>query len=265
MTRKQLAARLLAAQTEKERMNLLVGHSGLADVRLAWIIKDLSYTAWTSVPTDCRKASLAARSIQKFNPTAEVGAISQWLSAISEFTKGKFDLVIEHLEAAHREFTRLGKHQDASQTSVAKLMALAMLGRYDEALKTGELALKVFKRHGDDLAAGKIEMNLSNIVARREEYQASINYCRSARKRFTRLGELKWLAMAQNDLGRSYAELNDFRKAEKYYEQALETAQRGKMSLTEAEIEASMGNLALFRGRYAEASQIFRVVTSGLR
>jgi CHAT domain-containing protein len=132
-------------------------------------------------------------------------------------------------------------------------MALAMLGRYDEAIATGEAALRVFNKRGDTLAAGKIEMNLSNIVARREEYRKSISYCLSAAKKFNSLGELQWLTMAQNDLGRCYAEVNDFRKAEQYYEMALATARDGKMSVTEAEILASMGSLASFRSRYAEA------------
>ena len=59
--------------------------------------------------------------------------------------------------------------------------------------------------------------------------------------------------MAENGLANTYAELNDFAKAEQFYALAFETAVSAKMHVTEAEIEASMGNLALFRGRYADA------------
>ncbi len=72
-------------------------------------------------------------------------------------------------------------------------------------------------------------MNLSNVVARRELHSEAIQYCLSAQKRFAKLGEEKWLAMSQNDLARSYAQINDFRKAEKFYEKALASAQKAKL------------------------------------
>ena len=43
-----------------------------------------------------------------------------------------------------------------------------MLGRYDQASKIGDRALAIFERHNDQLAAGKIELNLSNVAARRD-------------------------------------------------------------------------------------------------
>ncbi|MCO6512748.1 MAG: CHAT domain-containing protein, partial [Aridibacter famidurans] len=51
----------------------------------------------------------------------------------------------------------------------------------------------------------------------------------------------------------TYVELNKFRKAEKQYLKALESARGEGMSVTEAEIEACLGNLATFRGVYDEA------------
>ncbi len=96
-------------------------------------------------------------------------------------------------------------------------------------------------------------MNLSNIVSRRDQYRLAERYCLSAYKRFAKLGETSWQTMAENGLANTYAELNDFDRAEKFYTRALERARTARMNLTVAEIEASMGNLALFRGRYADA------------
>ncbi len=253
MTRKRLAAKLLLAETGKERMLLLAGHRSIADSRLAWMIKELCYAAWTSEPTKARRASLALASLYKLSSTDEIKALSLWVGGISDITKGKLESAVANLNGASHAFLVLGREHDSAQPRVAELMGLAMLGRYDEALRSGADALKIFEKYGDELAAGKIEMNLSNIVARRELHRESINYCLSARKRFTKLGELKWLAMSENDLARSYAQINDFRKAERFYSQALTTARQGNMLLTQAEIEASMGNMALFRGKYADA------------
>ena len=253
MTRKHLAAKLLLAETGKERSFLLARNRSIADSRLAWIIKELCYAAWTSEPNKARRASLALTSLYKFKPTDEIKALSLWVGGISDLTKGKLESAVANLDGSSQAFLVLGREHDSAQPRVAGLMVLAMLGRYDEALRSGADALEIFEKNGDELAAGKIEMNLSNIVARRELHRESINYCTSALKRCTKLGELKWLTMAQNDLARSYAQINDFRKAERFYARALETARSAKMIRTEAEIEASMGNLALFRGRYADA------------
>ena len=70
------------------------------------------------------------------------------------------------------------------------------------------------------------------------------------------LGDISELTMSDNSLANTYAELNNFQKAEKFYAQALENARLAKMKVTEAEIEASMGNLALFRGRYGDALRL---------
>ncbi len=61
--------------------------------------------------------------------------------------------------------------------------------------------------------------------------------------------------MCENNLAIIYAALNDFHKAEKLYAKALQNAREAKMLVTVAEIEASMGNLATFRGKYNEALQ----------
>ncbi len=96
-------------------------------------------------------------------------------------------------------------------------------------------------------------MNLSNIVSRRELHSKAEKYCLSAHRRFLKLGENAWLTMAENSLANTYAELNDFPKAEGFYLRALENAKSSKMFVTEAEIEASLGNLAKFRGKLDQA------------
>jgi tetratricopeptide (TPR) repeat protein len=59
--------------------------------------------------------------------------------------------------------------------------------------------------------------------------------------------------MCETNLADNFADLNDFVQAEKYYALALKHARASRMFFVEAEIEASMGNLAMFRGRYGEA------------
>lgn len=251
--RKKLAEKLIAAGSETERKALLIQYKRRADARLAVVLKEICYAAWTSEPTKAQRAALALKTLLKINPENEIKALSFWVSGIAEITKGKFDSAVKNLDRSADVFFQIGKEQDAAQTHVAKLIALGLLGRYDEAFETGERALEIFEKFGDELAAGKIEMNLSNISARRELHREAEKYCLSARNRFARLGETAWQIMAENGLAHSYSELNEFQRAERFYAQALENARRAKMLVTEAEIEANIGNLALFRGRFDAA------------
>jgi CHAT domain-containing protein len=182
--------------------------------------------------------------------------MASWVNGIADITSGKLESAVKHLDNASRLLARLGNEHESAQPLVAKLIALAMLGKYKAAQLTGEKALKIFSKYRDQLAAGKIEMNLSNIVSRRDQYRLAESYCLSAHRRFAKLGERTWQTMAENGLANTYAELNDFKRADEFYARALANARRARMHVTVAEIEASMGNLALFRGRYADAIRL---------
>jgi hypothetical protein len=253
MNRAELTEKLAAAKTAAERDRLLANNERLADEKLAVALKELCYATWTSEPTMAQKAAAALKSLYKFNPEEKIRPFSLWVSGIADLTKGRLESAIQNLDGAGSAFLGLGQEHESAQARVATLMALALLGRYDEAVRIGESIRKILDKYGNDVAAGRIEMNLGNIVSRRDLQPQAEKYYLSARKRFIRVGDTSSQIMAENGLAITYAQLNDFRRAEKVFAGALEIARRGKMLLTEAEIEASMGNLALFRGRYDEA------------
>jgi tetratricopeptide (TPR) repeat protein len=259
MQAKGLAARLISAVTDAERRQLLKNHPRLANERLAREIKDICYLQWTAEPAIAQKAAAALRTLSKTVSNNEILAISSWISGISDITQSKFDRASDRFDRAADIFKRIGLTVDAAQTQVAKLIALALLGRYGEADKAGRNALKIFEKADDQLAAGKIEMNLSNIAARRERHAEAEKFALSAHARFKILGERVWMTMAENDLANTYSEINDFRLAEKYFAMAAEGARHAKMRLTQAEIEASLGNLELFRGRFADALRLLEL------
>ncbi len=259
MKRTALAARLIAERRGIQRKKLLAENRHIADVRLARELKDACYRVWASAPTGARSAAAALKSLALFSPSPEIKAIHFWIEGIADITSGKLESAIVNLDAASNALARLSLKHESAQPQVAKLIALAMLGRYEDTRTAGRKALKIFEKFDDQLAAGKIEMNLSNIVSRRDEYRRAEQYCLSAYKRFEKLGETEWQTMAENGLANTYAELNDFKRAEKFYDRALERARSAGMHVTVAEIEASMGTLALFRGRYADALRSFEL------
>lgn len=253
MRRTELARSLVNAKTDRERTRLLRTNTRLADGRLADEIRKICYASWTSEPATARAASRAANVLLAASPTDDVAAAAAWVSGIANITKGQFDDAVNDLSRAGLVLKRLGRDLESAQTLVPTILALAATGRYDQAVKAGRSALKIFTAAGDHLAAGKIEMNLSNIAARRSRLREAEQRGLAALELFASAGEPTWQAMAENDLANTYMELTDFPKAQHFYELALATARSANMLVTEAEVEASIGNLALLRGEYAEA------------
>lgn len=253
MRRAELAKLLISAADARERRTLIGQHLRIADEKLADEIRAICYSTWTSEPIKARRAAAAMATLAKVNDGPAIRAAALWVDGIADITKGKFENAAASLENAARTLANIGQKHDAAQARVALLLVLAMLGRYDEAIRTGHAALKTLAAGGDHLGVGKIEMNLSNIASRRSQHGEAVRYCASARRRFIKAGEKRWQAMAENGLANSYMELNQFVNAERYYKSALRTARTQKMPVTEAEIEASLGNLALMRGQYGAA------------
>lgn len=252
MDRKDLALQMVSGQAGPIE-DLLSQHSSLADRELADALKDICYATWNSEPAKARRASAAADVLSGSNGDAEIAAIADWIRGVSDLTKGELESAVANIESSRSRFSALGKDTDAAQATVAMLIPLALLGRYDDAVRSGKRALEIFEETGDELAAGKIELNLSNIASRRGDHTAAEEFGISAMKRFARAEEPEWRTLAENDLANTYVELNRFRRAEEQYLEALGSARAEGMSVTEAEIEACLGNLATFRGKYDEA------------
>ena len=249
----ELADQLVATGSKRKRKSLISKHSSLINVDLAHAVKDLCIHNWTAEPAIVRNAARVMLEIADYAHRSEIEAIEAWVSGMAEITRGRLESGLFCLKRSTKLFSSIGRMHESAQPRVASLIALAMLSRYDEAAVTGRHALRIFEKYGDELAAGKVEMNLSNIASRLGRHRQAEKLVLSAYGRFKNLQETRWQAMAANGLAITYTELNDFRSAESYFGAALETARSSGMLVTQAEIEASMGNLALCRGRYAEA------------
>lgn len=247
-------ARLLADQEDPYRIEeLLHENVELTGIPLAGELRDLCYSTWNSEPVTARNASLAADALAGICAEPEIVATADWIRGISHLTKGELEAAVEEILKSGKKFEEIGKPADAARATVAILIPLALLGKYEEAIARGNRALKVISEEGDDVAAGKIELNLSNIASRRGDLQQAEEYGVAACERFISAGEEEWSALAENDLANTLVEQNRFREAEGLYLSALGRAHDLDMTVTRAEIEACLGNLATHRGKYDEA------------
>ena len=129
-----------------------------------------------------------------------------------------------------------------------------MLGRYDEALRTGLRARATFLAHKDLLATGKIEQNLGNIYFRRDDYRKAEQLYRTARQRFLILDDSKQLAQIDNCLGfGAYLAAQIYRSGESLRRRPAHRSEAAGLQITQAEIESNLGGLMFFRGQYDQA------------
>ena len=251
--REALAAQLAAAR-DGERQALLAGHSEFADVQLAHALKDICLIdGWNDEPLRCVGAAKAIELLWQRTNDPEVAALSAWCDGVAALVSGKNDQALELFEEAETRFHSLTRSLLAAETQIIKLYALALLGRYDEAIACGLAARAVFIARDDQLGAGRVENNLGNIYFRLDRYQDAEKFQSSARERFIVLDDQIRIARINNCLANTHAQLHKFRSAEHLYEQALQAATKANLTATQAEIEGNMGNMALFQGRYDRA------------
>ncbi len=253
MNFKDLAEKLIEAKTESKRKSLFKDISKNNLIKLALAIKEICYSFWTSEPTKAKASAKALESLYKFSPQKEIKAYAEWINGIAEITRGNLVFATEKLDSSAAIFLLLGNELEAAQTQVSKLYVLALLGHYDEAVACGKNTLETFKKYKDDLSTGKILHNLGNLFFRREVYRQAEKYQLLAHRHFIKANDVKQVAMIEHSLAVTYSALNNFCEAERFYSQALLKAEKVGMIVTQAEIESSLGYLALFRGRLNEA------------
>ncbi|HMQ33871.1 MAG TPA: CHAT domain-containing protein [Chloroflexaceae bacterium] len=217
------------------------------------MLKDRCYAAWHSDPAQAVRAAaaLAALAAQVADP--EVLALAAWAAAIAGLAEGRMEQALDAFDLAAARFAALAQPHTAASTQVGKLMALAMLGRYEEAVACGVAARDALAAHGDEAAVGRIELNLGNIALRRDQYGEAEQHYRAAHARLARADEPALLARVESGLADVLARRRQIDAARALYEQALARAEAVGLAVVQAEAECNLGNLALAQGRYHEA------------
>lgn len=246
-------AALLTNSSNESQGTLLRENFTLADVELAYRLKDICLEGWSTHPGQALGAAAALQSLSQIRPNAEIEALSAWAAGLKALIDGQMQQAISELEDSQRRFLSLGKTHTAAATQVSKLIALSMLGRYEEAIECGLRAREEFLSNNDFLAAGKIEHNIGNLYFRRDRYHDAEVFQSSARERFAALNDQKQLAMVNSCLANTHALLHKFTSAEDLFDQALKQATAAGQQVAVASIEGNIGLFALLQGRYDRA------------
>src|SRR5687767_2836186 len=252
MQHAELATRLVNSSDENREI-LFSENAVLADVELAYKLKDICLEGWSTHPRQALGAAASLQLLSHIRTHPEIKALSAWAAGLQALVGGQMELAISELEDSERRFLSVGKTHAAAATRVSKLIALSMLGRYEEAIECGLHAREIFLACNDFHAAGKIEHNIGNLHFRRDRYHDAEIFLSAARERFAELNDQKQLATVNNSLATTHASLHKFKSAEDLFEQALQQAQAAGQPVTLAGLEGSIGLFALLQGRYDRA------------
>lgn len=252
MQHAELATRLVNS-SDANRETLLSENSVLADVELAYRLKDICLEGWSTHPAQALGAAASLQLLSNIRIQPEIKALAAWGAGLQALIGGQMESAISALEDSEQRFLSLGKTHTAAATRVSKLIALSILGRYEEAIECGLNAREIFLAHNDLHAAGKIEHNIGNLYFRRDRYHDAEVFLSAARSRFAALDDQKQLATVNNSLAVTQASLHKFKSAEDVFEQALQQAEAAGQPVTLAGIEGSIGLFTLLQGRYDRA------------
>jgi CHAT domain-containing protein/tetratricopeptide (TPR) repeat protein len=241
----------LATALPQERVALLTQNRDSFTVALADALRVLYLERAGSDTTTAIGAVESLRTVADLSRNSEIGAYAAWVEGLAALQlERQLERTIERVDSAAATFAALGQAALVPQTQVSKVVALAILGRYDEAIACGEKVKQQFETVGDDQGAGKIELNLGNLYHRRGELAQAEQLYRSAQSRFLTLADDRHTAMAENGLANVLTLNHQFRAALALYEHAQQCAANAGMDSTQAAIETNIGILALAQGRY---------------
>ncbi|MFV9506351.1 MAG: CHAT domain-containing protein [Oscillochloridaceae bacterium umkhey_bin13] len=247
-------AMLLARSTPEQRRQFLANGPRLANAELAQALALVYIEAISGDPLLALNAAAALTELATSQATPAIQAYADWVAGMAALQmEGRPEHAILLIDAAAASFSALGQPEQAAATQSSKIFALAMLGRYDEAITCGMQARHILIAARDKLGAGKIEQNLGNIYHRRGQYQDAETHYRAAQAHFAAVEDQRMLAFAENGLANVLTLQHRPNEALRLYEQAMSHARAAGALVTQAEIACNLGVLALATGHYNEA------------
>ncbi|HEX8117281.1 MAG TPA: hypothetical protein VF521_08415, partial [Pyrinomonadaceae bacterium] len=131
MNRAELVSRLVSAEDDAERRALINEHRDLVGGCVAHALKDVCLEEWSGDPPRAVAAADALEALASADDSEEVAALRDWGRGIAALVGGRMEEAIRRLDEAESRFQQLCQPHTAGSTRVSKLIALALLGRYD--------------------------------------------------------------------------------------------------------------------------------------
>jgi CHAT domain-containing protein len=232
-------------------------HDDRERLSLALAVKDLGYEALYRQPEQVQSALARLEELRDdcLEPAvrAQVAALADWLAGAHAALRGRSAEAVGALDRAYDGLRQAGRLRDAAASQVPKLIALAMLGQIDEALACGERTRQELLAAADESAAGRVEINLGSMLLRQHRYPEAAALYRCAAARLARRGDRRHSVMADIGLATALGWTAEHDEAARIFERAAARVRAHGLDDLQPVIDNSRGQLALRRGRHADA------------
>lgn len=266
MDPQDLVEELVALQSLSDRQELLAGEIGALGhdqhQQLAQLLKeraDQSMRADISLSLEI--ASLLEH-MADFSQERQYRAMALLVQGNAHVIGlGEYREGIRFYDDAASIYAEAGNVVKQAQSQIGKLWALATLGRYDEALETGEWASGILREHGEWLALAKLTSNLAAIHGRLSQDREALAMFDQTRDSYRQLGDEGELPRRRVEINRAIVLRNLGR-----FEESITTNQTvlddyldrwPDQLLAIARAQQNLGVTYFLLGRYNEALTLF--------
>jgi tetratricopeptide (TPR) repeat protein len=233
------------------------GHAAQVDacarLRVGWALKETCYAAWSIEPPRALLAAKALRALANADGGPALGALADWTHGIACLIRSDMEAAVNSLDQAALAWRGLGEPLHAAHAQVPKTMALAVLGRFDEAEATALRTEAALHDQGDEQSAAKVRLNLGTLAFSRDQHLHALAHYRAAAVRFARAGDREHSVMADIGQADALSYLGRFDEARSTYTRARLRAQSHGLPVLAASADNGRALLDLSQGRYREA------------
>jgi tetratricopeptide (TPR) repeat protein len=168
---------------------------------------------------------------------------------------GRSEEAWDTLELAGEVYLSISGEVGWGRTRIGRLSVCINVGRVDEALADAEIARSIFERHGEVVRMLRLDMNVAYFHTQIGDYQqalAGYNRALETALSWKEQGE-EYLGLLYTNVGYSYAELGDLRRAEQYHLWAHTFFIDRGNTLHLVKAEFNLAYIAILQGRYRDA------------
>lgn len=232
--------------------------AGADAVALAWALKALCYEAWATEPARAARAAQVLAALMALEAAGghadpQVQALAAWTGGIAHIVQGRLADAVAAFDAAAAAFAGAGLPGPQAECQVPKIMALAMLGRHDDAATCGQATQRALVAQGNWRAAGRVSQNLAALHLHRHDYAAAAAHSRDAVVTLARAGDAAQSVSADIGLAGALAALGDLDESQRIGARARMRAQTRGLALQVALADELAAVVALARGRWRDA------------
>lgn len=178
---------------------------------------------------------------------------------------GEINEAMNYYAQALELYDRMGDIQGRAETAITHVWALAELGRYEEALQEGSLAIEVLQSIGETRSQATLQNNLAMIHRRVGNLPAALSMLEESRINYQALGEDGQAYLTNNAINRAFllCDMGRFSESIQASAEAQACADKYNQEILKARISHNLGLTYKLLGRYNLALQLLENARDG--